>query len=547
VGSADEERRQGPHGHHEAECGIEQAASHRRLFEIALLTLLGGGPDDRHEVAGEQRAAERKCQEGEEVVAEEHPAIMAEIRACDTDPMGAESVVELFERSAATLHFDDGTRRTAAELVDEGRRLAGRLSEAGVGRGDRVALHLPNGPEYVRRLLACAAGGFVGVSVNTRYSVDEVRTLLVRSGAVDVTWPGDATAARGRDGDGAADDPFLVFTTSGTTSRPKMVLHTQRSIATHAGDAASACGYSAADVVMVVMPLCGTFGLTSLTAAVAADATVVLTEFELSRTSELIGRHLVSAVNGSDDMFHRLIGHGAPLGSIELGGYARFNSSLDGVVADAERVGARLTGLYGMSEVQALFSVRDPMSDTAERARPGGTLASSSAAYRLVDDELQVRGPSLMAGYLAEGGASIDHRLTAAHFDEGWFRTGDLARADDQRTFEFLTRRGDAMRLGGFLVDPTEIEAVITGIGGVSHAQVVAVDRPGGARAVAFVIGTFDEADVIAVCRLRLARFKVPIRVVGVDSFPTTAGANGTKIQRGRLRELAASVLNGAS
>ena len=102
------------------------------------------------------------------------------------------------------------------------------------------------------------------------------------------------------------------------------------------------------------------------------------------------------------------------------------------------------------------------------------------------------------------------------------------------------------MRLGGFLVDPTEIEGVITGIDGVTQAQVVAVDRPEGARPVAFVIGTFDEADVIGRCRLRLARFKVPIRVVGVDSFPSTPSANGTKIQRGRLRELAASLLSDA-
>jgi fatty-acyl-CoA synthase len=479
---------------------------------------------------------------------------MAEIPACDTDPMGAETVVELFGRSTATLHFDDGTHRTCRELLDDGRRMAARLDASGVRRGDRVALHLPNGPEYVRRLLACAVGGFVAVSVNTRYSDDEVRTLLERSGAVDVTWS-DGWGVVTRDGsptaplpggDGAADEPFVVFTTSGTTSRPKMVLHAQRSIAAHAGDAASGFGYTAGDVVMVAMPLCGTFGLTSLTAAVAADATVVLTDFELARTAELIGRHRVTAVNGSDDMFHRLIANGAPMGTIELGGYARFNSSLDRVVDDAERVGARLTGLYGMSEVQALFSVRDVTCDASGRARPGGTLVSPRAAYRLVDDELQVRGPSLMSGYLAEGGASIDHDLTAAHFDHGWFRTGDLARADDERTFEYLTRRGDAMRLGGFLVDPTEIEGVITGIDGVTQAQVVAVDRPEGARPVAFVIGRFDEADVIARCRLRLARFKVPIRVVGVDSFPSTPSANGTKIQRGRLRELAASLLSDA-
>jgi fatty-acyl-CoA synthase len=146
-----------------------------------------------------------------------------------------------------------------------------------------------------------------------------------------------------------------------------------------------------------------------------------------------------------------------------------------------------------------------------------------------------------MAGYLAEGGAILDHDLTATNLDDGWFRTGDLAVAEDDRTFEYLTRRGDAMRLGGFLVDPGEIEAVITSQPGIDAAQAVAVDRPGGARPVAFVIGDFDEADVIARCRERLAIYKVPVRVVAVDEFPSTP--NGTKIQRGKLRERAAALL----
>ncbi len=476
---------------------------------------------------------------------------MAEIPACDTDPMSAENVVQLFRRSTSTLHFDDGTHRTSGELLDDGRRMARLLRESGVRRGDRVALHLPNGPEYVRRLLACAVGGYVAVSVNTRYSDDEVSALVERSGAVDVRWGdlgrGDVLVDIGNDaheaGVGAPDDPFVVFTTSGTTNRPKMVLHAQRSIAVHAGDAAAGFGYTAADVVLVAMPLCGTFGLTSLTAAVAGNSRVVVTDFDLARTSDLIESHRVTAVNGSDDMFHRLIQYGADLSTIRLAGYARFNTSLDGVVDDAQQAGATLTGLYGMSEVQALFSIRDPGQTASERARAGGTMVSSAAAYRIVDGELQLRGPSLMEGYLAEGGATLDDALTAANLDDGWFRTGDLATADDDRTFEYLTRRGDAMRLGGFLVNPAEIESVLAEQPGVIAAQVVAVDRPDGARPVAFVIGTFDECDVIARCRDRLAAYKAPIRVFGVEAFPSTPSANGTKIQRTRLRELAETLL----
>lgn len=457
----------------------------------------------------------------------------------------SDTVVDLFRRSASIVHFDDGTHQTASELLDDGARYAAWMHAQGVRPGDRVAVHLANGAHYVRCLLACAVGGFVAVSVNTRYSSAEVGELVVRSGAVELdggsgaAWRGEMPMTVAR----RADDPFVVFTTSGTTSRPKMVLHHQRSIAHHAADAAAGFGYSSDDVALVAMPLCGTFGLTSLTAAIAGDCTVVLTEFDLARTADLIAHHGVTTVNGSDDMFHRLAGHGADLTSIRLAGYARFNTSLDHVVETAEAAGATLAGLYGMSEVQALFSLRDPGEDASGRSRSGGTLVSNDARYRIVDGELQLQGPSLMAGYLAEGGAEIDVELTAANFDGEWFRTGDLAVPDDDRTFEYVTRRGDAMRLGGFLVDPSEIESVITAQDGVEAAQVVAVDRPNGARPVAFVIGEFDEAEVIARCRDRLAIYKVPVRVVPIGEFPSTASANGTKIQRTKLREMAGALL----
>jgi len=299
------------------------------------------------------------------------------------------------------------------------------------------------------------------------------------------------------------------------------------------------------DIVLAVMPFGGTFGLTSLTAALAGSCKIVVTNFDAEATGDLIADRRVTVVNGSDDMFHRLLERGADLSSIRLGGYGRFNTSLDGIVARAAGAGATLTGLYGMSEVQALFSLRDPSGDAADRSRAGGTLVSPRAAYRIVDGELQLRGPSLFAGYLAEGGATIDHDLTSRHFDDGWFRTGDLAEPDGDDRFEYVARIGDVLRLGGFLVSPAEVEAVLLQIDGVLAAQVVAVDRPGGARPVAFVIAPdgVDEADTIGHCRELLARYKVPVRVITIEEFPTTASANGTKIQKNKLRAIAAAEL----
>ncbi len=459
------------------------------------------------------------------------------------------NVVQLFAESGTTFRFDNDEETTAADLAQQGRRVAAWLLGQGFERGDRLALRLPNSADYLRLLVACAAGGFIAVSVNTRYSEAEVADLVARSGATRVQLDDDPLGWRACEPikpDGAGDDPFVVFTTSGTTSKPKLVLHRQRSIVDHANDAAAGFGLSHHDVVLAAMPFGGTFGLASLSAGLAGSCRVVVTNFDAAATGSLIAAERVTCVNGSDDMFYRLLELGADLSSIRLGGYARFNTSLVGIVQRAAAAGATLTGLYGMSEVQALFSLRNPAGESAERARPGGTLVSSGAEYRIVDGELQLRGPSMFAGYLAEGGATIDDELTGSHFDDGWFRTGDLAEPDGSRGFEYIARIGDVLRLGGFLVSPAEVEAALLHLAGVREAQVVAVDRPGGARPVAFVIAPegLDEQEAIRHCRRRLARYKVPVRVIVIDEFPTTTSANGTKIQKNKLRAMAAAELD---
>jgi fatty-acyl-CoA synthase len=113
--------------------------------------------------------------------------------------------------------------------------------------------------------------------------------------------------------------------------------------------------------------------------------------------------------------------------------------------------------------------------------------------------------------------------------------------------FGFVSRRGDAIRLAGFLVSPREIEIFLEEVGGIRTAQVVAADTDAGHQAVAFVVlehgATLDEAAVIAHCRGTLAKYKVPRRVVPMERFPTTTSPNGEKIQRNRLREMATQLM----
>lgn len=465
-----------------------------------------------------------------------------------------DTVSDLFMKSQSSIIITSpsGEEMTdAAALAATGTELAAALLADGVKSGDRIALQMTNVRLYAEMLAACAFGGFVAMSVNTRFSEDLAQTLITRSGAVRVVRGDDDlpnaipnTPSVAQPG---ADDRFVIYTTSGTTSAPKLVAHTQRSIAEHASDVAQIDELTSDSVVLVALPLCGTFGLTVFMAALAAHATIVLADFEPKRTASAIERHRVTVAHATDDMFHRMLATHHDLSSLAWSGYARFNSSLDRVVDDAETRGVPLSGLYGMSEVQALFSMRDPRLSKDQRWLPGGALISERARCRVVDSELQVTGPSLFQGYLAEGGEDIDRDLTSSHFDGPWFRTGDLAESESDRSFRYISRLGDTLRLGGFLVAPAEIETALVELPEIAEAQVVAVDLERGARPVAFVIAasghTVDESSAIDHCQARLAKFKSPVRVVTVESFPVTDGPNGVKVQRAKLRDQATYLL----
>lgn len=463
------------------------------------------------------------------------------------------TVADLFEHSRATIRCSDGQKGvelSAGEVFERGLRRAASFRAAGANPGDRIAVQMTNTALYLEMLAACAVGGFVLMSVNTRFSPDLATSLIERSGArwlvrsvQDLPAASEVTLEHVA----SSDDRFVIFTTSGTTSAPKLVVHRQRSVALHASDVARQFRYTDDSTLLIALPLCGTFGLTVLMGGLAGDSRILLCDFDALTVANLVEHHQVTSMHATDDMFHRMLGCGHDLSSLECAGYARFNTSLDRIVDDAENAGVDLLGLYGMSEVQALFAMRDPALPKAQRWKPGGELTSEAADYRVVDSELQLKGPSLFEGYLADGGDVIDQQLTAGNFDDGWFRTGDLAVAEDDRGFRYETRIGDSMRLGGFLVAPAEIETTLQELDAIDQAQVVAVDLPQGARPVAFVIAqpgmTVDEAAAIDHCRVRLATFKAPIHVVTVDEFPVTDGPNGIKIQRTKLRDQAIALI----
>jgi fatty-acyl-CoA synthase len=151
--------------------------------------------------------------------------------------------------------------------------------------------------------------------------------------------------------------------------------------------------------------------------------------------------------------------------------------------------------------------------------------------------EIEAKGPSLMAGYADDPSATA-----AALTDDGYLRTGDLGYTVPGG-FVFLARMGDALRLGGYLVNPIEISSHIEAHPAVAACQVVGAKTKRGERPVAFVVkragAAAEEVALIAHCRAGLASFKCPEAVIFLDAFPVAESANGVKIQRAKLRALA--------
>jgi acyl-CoA synthetase (AMP-forming)/AMP-acid ligase II len=461
--------------------------------------------------------------------------------------------------------------------------LAGGLTSLGLERGDRLATFVPNGILPVELLLAAARLGAVTIGINTRHRVHDLRNVLERlrprlfvatseflgidvpalvynaleglDRPPQVLWPdGIAMLRRTRfpivDDGAQPSDLVVAFATSGTTGIPKIAAHNQLATVRHLRAASRALEVTSGSTGLLLLPICGTFGFVSLFAILAAGGRVVVPDhFVADAAAALIEEYGVTHVNGSDDMLLKILDCEHDLRSWRHGVTAEFTGHGEEVVSRAEAVGARITGVYGSSETFAVLARGSPYDDVSTRARNGGILVDSDMEVRAVDPvsrtvlgahqlgELEFRGPSVLKGYLTEDGVASPLLVS-----DGWYATGDLGTSDGERGFVYSTRLGDALRLAGFLTDPAEVEQCLLSHPAVTGAQVVGIAKIGGGEAaIAFVTGSgeVDEAALIAHCRRGLANYKIPERIVLLDTFPTVEGSNGTKVRKAELRQTA--------
>lgn len=496
-------------------------------------------------------------------------------------------------RDPAGTHDAESFRRLVLQY-------AGALRRAGIRPGGRVALWLPNTVPYLAAIFACARLGALAIHINTRFRVAEVGALLRRSrasalvtqwgfapadfpailaslpaedraGVRTVLAAGDAPvpeeiagiavrplagdASEAGPDDARPESPCLTFTTSGTTSGPKLVLHDQRTIAGHADDVSRKIGLvGPGSGFLGAVPFCGTFGNAGVMAAFAGGARVAcLPVFDGQVAADLIRGERLTHLLGGDDMLARIVAASGErrFEGVVMSGFGAFHSGAADAAAAAEAAGLRPCGVYGSSEIQALFS----FAEGRNIHLAGGVPSSREAVLEVRDPEtgevlpngtsgeLWIKAPSRFVEYLDNPTAT--QKVISP---DGFFRTGDLARIDGEG-FVFEARMGDTMRLGGFLVSPEEIEAFLQAQPEVEAVQVVAAQADGGDPVpVAFVRPNGPEIDpgiLLARCREGLARFKVPARIVLVETFPTVESPNGPKIQKVRLREQAEALLAG--
>jgi long-chain acyl-CoA synthetase len=413
----------------------------------------------------------------------------------------------------------EGERLTYAELDVLAARAAGALRERGVGRGDTVALVLPNVPASIAAYHGVLRLGATVVPLNPLLSEREVRQRVADAGARRIAveeLDGPPLAAGAAP---AGDEVAVILYTSGTTGEPKRVELTQgglRLVAEYL--ALEGLGLREDDVLFGSAPLAHVFGMSGcMNAPLAAGACLALVpRFDPAAALELIEREGVTVFMGVPAMCSALLAASAETGRAPRMRIAHVGGAplaVETLHAFEERF--RLTVLegYGMTECGGTATTNH-----AGRPRKPGSVGTAACGgeLRIADDgEVLLRSPTLLRGH------------------EGWFATGDVGRLDEDGYLYLLDRKKDVILRGGYSVYPRELEEVLYAHPAVREAVVVGVPHPTLGEEVVAVVAPaapgVEPDELQAFVRKQVAAYKYPRLVVLVDELPH--GPTG-KIQR---------------
>ena len=414
----------------------------------------------------------------------------------------------------------EGSQFTFGEMERRSNRVANALRDRGFQKGDRLCVYLPNCIELIDLFLACAKLGVIFVPINILYRDREIEHITAdaepRACITDRALPMSDDAERPAvllDG----DDPAAIIYTSGTTGRSKGAVLTHNNFAANAVNLLAAWQISASDRLLLALPLFHIHGLGNglLSWLVSGCRMRLLERFDHRVAADQFLQFRPTLFFGVPTIYVRLL-EAPPEIAASMRLFVSGSAPLPTPVFERfrERFGHTILERYGMTEAFMISS--NPYAGERRAGTVGFPLPGVST--RLVDGELQVRGPTLFAGYWRNAEA------TAAAFAEGWFKTGDLASVSPDGYITLLGRKSDLIISGGFNIYPREIEELLLEQIGVREAAVVGVPDPvRGEVPVAYIVGDASTEALAIACREQLASFKLPRQFIRVDSIPRTA------------------------
>jgi long-chain acyl-CoA synthetase len=460
-------------------------------------------------------------------------------------------------------------------MLDEGSaRVAGLLKSKGLEPGDRVGLMMPNVPYFPAIYYGILRAGGVVVPMNVLLKGREVAFYLEDPDAkILFAWGDFAEAAEeGAEKAGtevilvkpgefekllaeheperdvverSADDTAVILYTSGTTGKPKGAELTHANLQRNSAGVSQKLGEMGKDDVLLgALPLFHSFGQTcTMNSAVSVGATVtMLPRFDPDKALEIIERDKVTIFQGVPTMYNAML-HSqscdqADCSSLRLcmSGGAAMPAEL--MRSFEEKFGCIILEGYGLSETSPVASFNHP-----DKERKPGSIGTpiEGVEMQVWDDdgnevpqgevgEIVIRGHNIMKGYWNRDDANKE-----AITDEGWFRTGDMAKMDEDGYFFIVDRKKDLIIRGGYNVYPREIEEVLYEHPAIQEAAVVGVphDELGEEVGAAVVLKdgeSLDADELKSYVKEQVAAYKYPRRVWFVDELPK--GPTGKILKR---------------
>lgn len=501
------------------------------------------------------------------------------------------------EHPGRTFLISKDRKYTYGQIEQRAAALATALHELGIEKGDRIALDLPNWPEFIISMFAVAKLGAIMVPLNPRYTVPELQYMLRHSEATVVIsaetfadtdylqlfegfltslpdfqylvtvgeeelWYDDRiyqfedllSSGEGREKpriDIEANDVFSILYTSGTMGKPKGVALTHANLLGAAHDTVNAIGLTAEDIVFGVATVFHVFGLgPGILGTMMAGAALVLQEqFDPAHALELIERHRVTVHYGVPTAYvtemHALERSRRDLSCLRTGIVAGAPIGDELVRRIRDELCPNLCVAYSLTETASTVSMTRPDDPadkqvfTVGRPLPGTEVRVLDLDGTILPEEslgeISVRGPGVMKGYYRQPGE------TAQAFDEeGYFLTGDLGMIDEDGFIHIVGRRKELIIRGGFNVYPREVEDRLHAHPAVLDVAVVGLPHEVLGEAVCACIMPVEGAIITGEeirdwCRDALADYKVPDLVRFFDSFPLTGSGKVRRVELARM------------